>query len=459
MLKKLFNPFRLSRLRKGPKQPTVLDAHEHRLSCADFSRNSANVAVRLQHAGFQAYLVGGCVRDALLGVTPKDFDVATSATPEEVRHEFRNSRIIGRRFKLAHVQFGREIIEVATFRSGHSQDDEGTDSDLSSHNASGRILRDNVYGSMEDDAQRRDFTMNALYFDVSNEKIYDYVNGFTDIKNRLIRLIGDPEQRYLEDPVRMLRAIRFAAKLDFTLEPSTAEPIHRLAHLLHDIPAARLYEEVLKLFLSGHALRTYELLCEYNLFAPLFPGTAKALLKQPAYVDRLLRNAFKNTDKRISSERTVTPAFLFAALLWPALTVRAVSLQHDGMHPLPAMQEAANQVFLEQIHRVAVPKRFSIPTREIWDMQERLPRRAGKRADTLLAHPRFRAGYDFLLLRESSGEDTQGLGNWWSEYQDASDSQRREMISNLSSKSGAPRKRRRSKPRTSKPTHMDPGQP
>ena len=212
MLKKLFNPFRLSRLRKGPKQPTVLDAHEHRLSCADFSRNSANVAVRLQHAGFQAYLVGGCVRGALLGVTPKDFDVATSATPEEVRHEFRNSRIIGRRFKLAHVQFGREIIEVATFRSGHSQDDEGTDSDLSSHNASGRILRDNVYGSMEDDAQRRDFTMNALYFDVSNEKIYDYANGFTDIKNRLIRLIGDPEQRYLEDPVRMLRAIRFAAK-------------------------------------------------------------------------------------------------------------------------------------------------------------------------------------------------------------------------------------------------------
>jgi poly(A) polymerase len=455
MLKKLFKPFRLSRQRKGPEQPTILEAHEHRLSCADFSRNSANVAVRLQHAGFQAYLVGGCVRDALLGVTPKDFDVATNATPEQVRNEFRNSRIIGRRFKLAHVHFGREIIEVATFRSNHSQEDE-SNNDRSAHDASGRILRDNVYGTLEDDAQRRDFTMNALYFDVSNEKIYDYSTGFADIKRRLIRLIGDPEQRYLEDPVRMLRAIRFAAKLDFEIEDSTAEPIRRLAHLLGAIPSARLYEEVLKLFLSGYALRTYELLREYDLFAQLFPGTAKALLRHPENVDRLLRNAFKNTDKRVNMDRPVTPAFLFAALLWPSLTVRAISLQNDGMHPLPAMQEAAHQVLLEQVQRIAVPKRFSIPTREIWDMQERLLRRAGKRADTLLAHPRFRAAYDFLLLRESAGEQTENLGNWWTEYQDASDSQRREMISNLSSKSTTARKRRR-KPRTSKPSHLVPG--
>lgn len=454
MLKKLFKPFR--RQRKGPEQPTVLEAHEHRLSCADFSRNSANVAVRLQQADFQAYLVGGCVRDALLGFTPKDFDVATSATPEQVRHEFRNSRIIGRRFKLAHVHFGRELIEVATFRSNHSQEDESSNNDQSAHDASGRILRDNVYGNMEDDAQRRDFTMNALYFDVSSEKIYDYSTGFADIQRRLIRLIGDPEQRYLEDPVRMLRAIRFAAKLNFEIEDSTAEPIRRLAHLLGDIPSARLYEEVLKLFLSGYALRTYELLREYDLFAQLFPGTAKALLRHPENVDRLLRNAFKNTDKRVNMDRPVTPAFLFAALLWPSLTVRAISLQNDGMHALPAMQEAAHQVLLEQLQRIAVPKRFSIPTREIWDMQERLPRRAGKRADTLLAHPRFRAAYDFLLLRESAGEQTEELGNWWTEYQDASDSQRREMISNLSSKSTTARKRRR-KPRTSKPNHTAPG--
>ncbi|NLY13671.1 MAG: polynucleotide adenylyltransferase PcnB [Gammaproteobacteria bacterium] len=452
MLKKFFKPFRFTRKRKDSDNPTVLDAHEHRLSSADFSRNSANVAVRLQHAGFQAYLVGGCVRDSLLGVTPKDFDVATNATPEQVRHEFRNSRIIGRRFKLAHVHFGREIIEVATFRSDHSQSDDDNN-DHSAHDASGRILRDNVYGNMEEDAQRRDFTMNALYYDVSNEKVYDYSTGFADIKRRLIRLIGDPEQRYLEDPVRMLRAVRFAAKLDFTIEPSTAEPIRRLAHLLRDIPAARLYEEVLKLFLSGYAERTYELLCEYDLFAQLFPGTAKALLKQPAYVDRLLRNAFKNTDKRIANDRPVTPAFLFAALLWPVLTQRSQSLQHDGMHPIPAAQEAAHQVLLEQVLRVAVPKRFSIPTREIWDLQERLPRRAGKRADTLLAHPRFRAAYDFLLLRESAGEDTEGLGQWWTEYQDASDSQRRAMIGALSSSGAKPRSKRRRKPRTSKPLH------
>lgn len=457
MLKKLFKPFRLPRQRTGPEQPTVLEAHEHRLSCADFSRNSANVAVRLQHADFQAYLVGGCVRDSLLSVKPKDFDVATSATPEQVRSEFRNSRIIGRRFKLVHVHFGRELIEVATFRSNHVQDDDIANNDQSAHDVSGRILRDNVYGTMEDDAQRRDFTMNALYFDVSSEKIYDYSTGFADIQRRLIRLIGDPEQRYLEDPVRMLRAIRFAAKLDFEIEDSTAEPIRRLAYLLRDIPSARLYEEVLKLFLSGHAVRTYELLCEYELFAELFPGTAKALIRNHENVDRLLRNAFQSTDKRVNMDRPVTPAFLFAALLWPSLTVRAIGLQNDGMHPLPAMQEAAHQVLLEQLQRIAVPKRFSIPTREIWDMQDRLLRRAGKRADTLLAHPRFRAAYDFLLLRESAGEQLDGLGDWWTEYQDASDSLRREMISNLSSKSSKPRKRKRSKPRTGGPASAESG--
>lgn len=448
MLKKLFNPFRRSRQRKDPQQPTVLNAHEHQLSTADFSRNSANVAVRLQHAGFEAYLVGGCVRDSLLGIIPKDFDVATSATPEQVRQEFRNSRIIGRRFKLAHVHFGREIIEVATFRSDHSQTDK-SNSDRSAHDASGRILRDNVYGTMGDDAQRRDFTMNALYFDVSNEKVYDYSTGFADIKRRLIRLIGDPEQRYLEDPVRMLRAIRFAAKLDFNIEDSTAEPIRRLAHLLRDIPAARLYDEVLKLFLNGYAERTYDLLREYHLFEQLFPAAADALKRQPERTDALLRNAFKNTDTRVSNNRPVTPAFLFAALLWPSLTVRASHLENDGMHPLPALQEAAHQVLFEQVQRIAVPKRFSVPTREIWDLQDRLTRRMGRRADVLLAHPRFRAAYDFLLLRESAGEDTQGLGQWWTEYQDASDSQRRAMVNALG---GKPRKRRR-KPRMKKPVH------
>lgn len=456
MLKKFLNPFRKSRPVQNSDQPTVLVAHEHRISTADFSRNSANVAVRLQHAGFQAYLVGGCVRDSLIGITPKDFDVATNATPEQVRQEFRNSRIIGRRFRLAHVHFGREIIEVATFRSDHGQLDSSSNNDRSAHDASGRILRDNVYGSMVDDAKRRDFTMNALYFDVSSEKIYDYSTGFADIQRRLIRLIGDPEQRYSEDPVRMLRAIRFAAKLDFAIEDSTAEPIRRLAHLLRDIPPARLYDEVLKLFLSGHAVRTYELLCEYDLFAELFPSTAQALEQQPDYVERLLRNTFENTDHRINvTGRPVTPAYLFAAFLWPALSNRVERLRENGMHPVPALQEAGNQVFHQQVQRVAIPKRFSIPTREIWAMQERLTRRGGKRADSLLAHPRFRAAYNFLVLRESAGEDTQGLGQWWTQYQDASDSHRREMVSSLSGSGGQPRKRRR-RPRTRKPNRIAP---
>lgn len=456
MLKKLFNPFRKTRQAHQSTQPTVLSAHEHQLSSANFSRNSANVAVRLQQAGFQAYLVGGCVRDSLINITPKDFDVATNATPEQVRQEFRNSRIIGRRFRLAHVHFGREIIEVATFRSDHAHIDGSNNNDRSAHDASGRILRDNVYGSMVEDAQRRDFTMNALYFDVSSEQIYDYSTGFADIQRRLIRLIGDPEQRYSEDPVRMLRAIRFAAKLDFSIEDSTAEPIRRLAPLLRDIPAARLYDEVLKLFLSGHAVRTYELLCEYDLFAELFPSTAQAMHDQPEYVDRLLRNAFENTDYRINvTGRPVTPAYLFAAILWPVLSERVAHLRGNGMHPVPALQEAGNQVFFEQVQRVAIPKRFSIPTREIWAMQERLPRRAGKRADSLLAHPRFRAAYNFLVLRESAGEQTQGLGQWWTDYQNANDSQRREMINSLSGKGGTPRKRRR-RPRTRKPNHVKP---
>lgn len=247
----------------------------------------------------------------------QDFDVATSATPEQVRAEFRNARIIGRRFKLVHVHFGREIIEVATFRAHHPEGQDDGDSRASS-NESGRILRDNVYGSLEDDAQRRDFTINALYFDVTSERLLDYANGVHDIRNRLIRLIGDPEQRYLEDPVRMLRAVRFAAKLDFEIEKHSAAPIRRLAPLLREIPSARLFDEVLKLFLAGRAERTFELLVEYELFAPLFPASAKALQANPDYTGKLIRQALANTDARIRQGKPVTPAFLFAALLWPA---------------------------------------------------------------------------------------------------------------------------------------------
>lgn len=446
MLKKLIqsirSPLRLKR--NARSTPEVVGSNQHSLRREQFSRNAVNVVERLQKAGYQAYIVGGGVRDPLLGVTPKDFDVATSATPEQVRAEFRNARVIGRRFKLVHVHFGREIIEVATFRANHSLDD--NDGNQAARNEAGRILRDNVYGTLEEDAQRRDFTINALYFDVSEERILDYAHGVHDIRNRLVRLIGDPEQRYLEDPVRMLRAVRFAAKLGFEIEKHSATPIRKLAPMLREIPSARLFDEVLKLLLSGHGERTFDLLVQYELYAPLFPASAKALARDPEYTGKLIRQALANTDERIRQGKPVTPAFLFAALLWPALPARVAQLQDRGMPPIPAMQEASHELISEQCQRTAVPKRFTIPIREIWDMQERLPRRQGKRADLLLENPRFRAGYDFLLLRESAGEETGGLGDWWTDYQDASDSERRGMIRNLSSsqeEGAAPRKRKR----------------
>ncbi|MCF5277938.1 polynucleotide adenylyltransferase PcnB [Pseudomonas syringae] len=450
MLKKLFQSFR-SPLRK-PQQhtrttPEVLNSSQHSLQRSQFSRYAVNIVERLQNAGYQAYLVGGCVRDMMLNITPKDFDVATSATPEQVRAEFRNARIIGRRFKLVHIHFGREIIEVATFRANHPQDDEEEDSNQSSRNESGRILRDNVYGTLEEDAQRRDFTINALYYDPVSERVLDYANGVHDIRNRLIRLIGDPEQRYKEDPVRMLRAVRFAAKLDFGIEKHSAQPIRALAPMLRDIPSARLFEEVLKLFLSGHAAPTFEMLVDLELFEPLFPASSKALEYNPTYTHTLISNALINTDLRIKQNKPVTPAFLFAALLWPALPAKVLRAQERGMPPIAAMQETAHELIIEQCQRIAIPKRFTLPIREIWDMQERLPRRSGKRADLLLDNSRFRAGYDFLLLRETAGAQTDGLGPWWADYQDCQDSERRDMIRDLSNKpeaaGTAPRKRRR----------------
>ncbi|WP_407315010.1 polynucleotide adenylyltransferase PcnB [Pseudomonas sp. nanlin1] len=450
MLKKLFQSFRtpVRRPQHLRTTPEVLNSGQHSLQRHQFSRHAVGIVERLQNAGYQAYLVGGCVRDLMLGITPKDFDVATSATPEQVKAEFRNARVIGRRFKLVHVHFGREIIEVATFRANHPLDEE-EHSNQSSSNESGRILRDNVYGTLEEDAQRRDFTINALYYDPVTERILDYANGVHDVRNHLIRLIGDPVKRYQEDPVRMLRAVRFAAKLDFGIERHSATPIRELAPMLREIPTARLFEEVLKLFLNGYASDTFEMMVDLELFEPLFPASSEALEDEPTYTHTLISEALINTDLRVKQGKPVTPAFLFAALLWPALPARVLRLQSRGMPPIPAMQEAAHELIIEQCQRIAIPKRFTIPIREIWDMQERLPRRSGKRADLLLDNPRFRAGYDFLLLRESAGEDTDGLGEWWTAYQDANDSERRGMIRDLGGKDegaapGAPRKRRRS---------------
>lgn len=460
MLKKLFQTLRspLRRVRPVHTSPQVVGPGQHSIRREHISRHAVEVVERLQRAGYQAYLVGGCIRDLLLGITPKDFDVATNATPEQVRAEFRNARIIGRRFKLVHVQYGREIIEVATFRAHHPDDEEAEENAAVARHESGRILRDNLYGSLEDDAPRRDFTINALYFDPVTERIFDHANGLHDIRNRLVRLIGQPEQRYLEDPVRMLRAVRFSAKLAFDIEHHSAAPIRPLAHLLKDIPSARLFDEALKLLLGGCSERTFALLCEYDLLAPLFPLSADALEDEPEYAETLFRRALFNTDERLRLGKPVTPAFLFAALLWPALAPRAAHLQNKGLPPLEALQEAANDIISVQCRHTAIPKRFTLPLREIWDLQERLPRRQGRRADTLLEHPRFRAAYDFLLLREEAGEETGGLGAWWTRYQDVSDSERRAMIKALSSEPArGPRKRRRapSKPRQRKPSPQE----
>lgn len=453
MLKKLIRSFRKPR-EKNNSPAHVVGVKEHRLSLNLFSRNAVQITHQLQQAGYQAFLVGGCVRDALLGERPKDFDVSTSATPEQIRAVFPRARIIGRRFKLVHVRFGRELIEVATFRGSHV--DDGQHDDQSAHDSSGRILRDNVYGTLEEDAQRRDFTINALYYDPINQNIYDFANGLADMRQGTLRLIGDPRQRYLEDPVRMLRAARFAAKLEFDMAAETEAPIRELAPLLADIPAARLFDESLKLFLSGSAEDACLLLQDYGLFTPLFPLTAQAIEIEPEYSQAIIQNALRNTDERLRDGKHVTPAFLFAALLWPAVRQQNAQLQAEGMPAIPALQQAAQHVLHDQLQHISIPKRFSLVTREIWAMQERLPRRHGNRADNLVNNIRFRAAYDFLLLRESAGEQTDGLGQWWTDYQFADDSKRRDMIRKLSG--GSARKSRR--PRKRKPAGSTPsGQP
>lgn len=419
----------------------IIPREEHTISRRLFSDSALKVLYRLHNAGFDAYLVGGCLRDALLGKTPKDFDVATNATPDELRDLFRNSRIIGRRFRIVHVRFGREIIEVTTFR-GRPGDDHGEH--LAQQSEHGLLLRDNVWGNIEEDALRRDFTVNALYYNIADFSLHDWADGVSDIENRTLRLIGDPETRYREDPVRMLRAVRFAAKLDFTIAPSSEAPIPELAPLLLQIPPARLFEEVLKLFLCGHAVATFHQLRDYGLFAMLFPEAEEAMAELP-WAEALIVQALTNTDERIQQERPVTPAFLFAALLWPGVHLRTHKLQAEGMPPIPAQQTAAQQAVSRQLQHTSIPKRFSLPMRDIWDLQQRLPKRRGKRAFQTREHPRFRAAYDFLLLRESAGEIPSGLGDWWTAFQEGDEHQQRRLLGKVDADpagTAEPRKRR-----------------
>ena len=445
----------------GQQQPDthvemrIVPRDQHGISRKQISHNALKVMSTLHKAGFEGYLVGGGVRDLLLGGNPKDFDVATDATPEQLRKLFRNARIIGRRFKIVHVRFGREVIEVTTFRGSHQSPEEAGQrgrrpkNQQSARSKEGMLLRDNVYGTLEEDAIRRDFTINALYYTNADFAVYDYTNGLTDIKDRVIRIIGDAETRYREDPVRMLRAIRFAAKLDFTIEAHTAAPIRKLADALGNIPAARLFDESVKLLLSGHSLKIFQLLQEYRLFAQLYPQQAEKLqLSDSAEQSdnsaaRLLWHALKNTDQRIRQGKAVTPAFIYAALLWPALKQRQQELQAEGMPEMPALHNAAQDVISRQQQYTSIPKRFSMPMREIWSLQLSLPKRHGERAEKMLSGRRFRAAYDFLLLREEAGEITDNLGQWWTEYQQLSPDQRRAMVDALPKGKAGNRRRRR----------------
>ncbi len=404
--------------------PNIINRNEHALSRKEMSEHALKVLYRLKKARYESYLVGGGVRDLLLGLHPKDFDVATNATPEQVRKLFGNCRLIGRRFRLAHVHFGREIIEVATFRAGHDQaGGEGVTKD-------GMIVRDNVYGTLEDDAWRRDFTINALYYNIYDFSIVDYTDGLKDIENKTIRIIGDADERLQEDPVRMLRAIRFAAKLGFSIEPVLSASIKANIHLLDGVPVARLFEEVLKLFLHGHALASYELLKEYDLLKHLFAQTAKHL---NADGDRFITQALINTDLRIQQKKPIAPAFLYAALLWPAVKYQAEKLKQEDLSLLQVYQIAGQEVLEKQLKQILIPKRFGIPMREIWTMQARLASRKGKRPLKLLTVPRFRASYDFLLLREQSGEtQLKELCDWWTRIQTANEEEKLLMCKNLS---------------------------
>lgn len=438
-------------------QPRIIPRAEHNVSRSSISGNAIRVLYRLKEAGFQAFLVGGCVRDLMLGRQPKDFDVATNALPDEVRALFRNCRLVGRRFRLAHIVFGREIIEVATFRAASAPspseepvpeadpeegeapeldeeselDDEaelnGIDHErvLDTH---GRLLRDNIYGSIDEDVWRRDFTANALYYNIADFSLWDYVDGASDITAHRLRLIGDPETRYREDPVRMLRAARFEAKLGFSLDPATAEPISRLRALLSGVPAARLFDETLKLFLTGHGERSFEVLRQRGLLGELFPAVERYLTAHPgSLVEQLLRQGLRNTDARVAEDKPVTPTFLVALLLYGPIAQAIESLPPSRWHELGAIVEACDRTLRAASSRVTIPRRVALGVREMYALQPRLEHPRGKRALRLLEQPRFRSAFDLLVLRAQLGLAPRAIADWWTQLQSADHEQRISM--------------------------------
>jgi poly(A) polymerase len=415
-----------------PEQPIVITAHN--IATDKICARSFGIIKKLQKAGHEAYLVGGCVRDLLLGHTPKDFDIATSAHPEQVRKLFSSCRLIGRRFRLAHIHFGRDYIEVATFRAPH---DEGAGGQT---NAQGRIIHDNVYGTLEEDAWRRDFTINALYYNPVNGEILDFVGGLEDLDKRHISLIGDPEQRYREDPVRMMRALRFAAKLDCQIIGGTEALIKPMAALLGGVAPARLFDEMLKLLHSGYGLKSFRLLDEYCILAYLLPLTVASLEQDhDGTFQRLLDSALQNTDRRIAEGKSVMPPFLYAILLWDKVDRLQNKAQQDGHPEIQALNLAATEVLRKQVQYTAIPKRFSNITREIWTLQPRFKNREQRRANALFNNIRFRAAYDFLCLRAQAGEAVKEDCAWWTTFQEATPEERQLMYN----KTGKRRQRKR----------------
>ncbi len=433
MLKGFINQFKKAKPKEKIK-PIIIPRADHTISRNAISRNALKVLYRLHESGYSAYLVGGCVRDMLLDKKPKDFDVATDAHPEEIRKVFKNCRLIGRRFRLAHVFFGREIIEVATFRTHHENAEE-----QHGKMQNGMIIRDNVYGTIEDDAWRRDFRMNALYYNIADFSIVDYTGGMQDISDKVLHMIGEPEQRYHEDPVRLLRTVRFLAKLDIGISPETEEPLIRLSYLLGHVSSARLYQEVLKFFQEGASLKTVQLLQKYNLFVQLFPLTAESL-KDPK-AKQFIEEALDNTDKRVQGEKSVSPAFLFAILLWHPFVKEVASYNNEKLPLFVIHDKALQHVLKQQTQVLAITRVMQVTIREICTLQHRLSQRRGTQPYRLLEHPRFRAAYDLLIIRANSDESIKELSEWWTQFQTALPEHRERMMKEVQ-KTSPPRKRK-----------------
>jgi len=409
----------------GPKkkqakdsQPVKLGPNKHQIDPKLLSTNAVRVTQTLQAAGYDAFVVGGAVRDLLLGVKPKDFDIATNATPEQVKRLFKRAFIIGRRFQIVHVMFGQDLLEVTTFR--------GSSPESAVKDEMGRVLRDNTFGLQHEDAVRRDFTINAMYYNPATEEVYDYHGGISDIRHKTLRVIGKPEERFREDPIRMLRVVRFAAKLGFTIDPATRAPIPAMAPLINNVPASRVFDEMLKLLMSGYALACLNQLRNEGLHHDLLPMLDVALA-QPMGA-KFIELSLANTDQRITQGKPVSPGFLFASLLWNHVRSKWQSYRATGEYPIPALHLAANDVLDSQTEKLALQRRITTDMRDIWALQPRFERRTGKSPYKLLENPRFRAGYDFLLLRCAAGEIDEEIGDWWTAFIEADGTEREELL-------------------------------